>query len=267
MGFTGARLCDFRRCSVATDAMRQQVVVRRDRPANPTWDRVFFSAMILLLWATVLFGFAKTYFMAGMVNAPLPNRLVHVHGAVFTLWMVLLLVQEVLIAGRKITWHKQLGLAGFGLAVAMLVLGVLAATDAMRRGSDGNSGLGPETFYAIPITGIVAFAVLVYLAYRDRFRPAAHKRLILIATIGISAAAIARWPVGFIVANPPTRNLVILAFLLLVVAYDLVSLHRVLKTTIWASVFTMVVAVGAVPLGFTPLWHAFAHMMGSVLKV
>jgi hypothetical protein len=253
---------------VATDAMRPQaVVVRRDRPANPAWDRVFFSGMILLLWATVLFGFAKTYFMAGMISAPLPNGLIHVHGAVFTSWMVLLAVQEVLIAGRKITWHKQLGLVGFGLSIAMLVLGVLAATDSMRRGEDGHSGLGAETFYVIPITGIVTFAILVYLAYKDRFKPAAHKRLILIATIGIASAAVARWPVGFIQTNPPMRNLVILGFLLLVVAYDLVSLGRVLKTTIWASVFVMVVLVGAVPLGMTPVWHAFAHMMGSVLKV
>jgi hypothetical protein len=252
---------------VATDALREQVVVRRDRPANPAWDRVFFSGMILLLWATVLFGFAKTYFLAGMVNAPLPNALIHIHGAAFTLWMVLLLVQELLITGKKVRWHKTLGLAGFGLALAMLVLGVLAATDSLRRGSDGHSGLGAETFYAVPITGILTFAVLVYLAYRDRFKPAAHKRLILIATIGISVAAVARWPVGFIETNPPSRNLVILAYLLLVVAYDLISLGRVLKTTIWASVFTMVLLVGAVPLGFTPAWHAFAHMMGSVLKV
>jgi hypothetical protein len=215
----------------------------------------------------VLFGFAKTYFLAGMVHAPLPNALIHIHGAAFTLWMVLLVVQEALIAGRKITWHKQLGLAGFGLSLAMVVLGVLAATDALRRNDDGKSGLGAETFYAIPITGIVAFAVLVYLAYRDRFRPAAHKRLILISTIAISVAAVARWPVAVLQEHPPTRNLVILAYLLLVVAYDLLSLGRVLKTTIWASVFVMVVLVGAVPLGFTPVWHAFAHMMGSVLKV
>jgi hypothetical protein len=253
---------------MATDAMRQQqVVVRRDRPANPAWDRVFFSGMILLLWVTVLFGFAKTYFMAGMVHAPLPNGLIHVHGAVFTLWMVLLLVQEVLIAGRKFKWHKQLGLAGFGLSVAMVVLGVLAATDALRRNDDGHSGLGAETFYAIPILGILTFAVLVYLAYRDRYKPAAHKRLILISTISLATAAVARWPVGFIQTNPPTRNLVILGFLLLVVAYDLLSLHRVLKTTIWSSVFVMALLLGCVPLGFTPAWHAFAHMMATVLKV
>ena len=252
---------------MATDAIREQVVVRRERPANPMWDRVFFSGMILLLWATVLFGFAKTYFLAGMVAAPLPNKLIHVHGAVFTLWMVLLAVQEVLIAGRKIKWHKQLGLAGFGLAVAMVVLGLLAATDSMRRGQDGHSGLGAETFYAIPISTLLAFTVLVYLAYRDRFRPAAHKRLILIATIALTTAAVARWPVGFIQSNPPMRNLVILGFLLLVVAYDLISLGRVLKPTIWASVFVMALLLGSVPLGMTPAWHAFAHMMGSVLKV
>jgi hypothetical protein len=252
---------------MATNAISQPRTAPRTRPDNPTWDRVFFSGMILLLWATVLFGFAKTYFMAGMVTAPLPNLLIHLHGAAFTLWMALLLVQELLIAGRKITWHKQLGLAGFGLSLAMVVLGVLAATDSMRRGGDGHSGLGAETFYAIPMTGILTFAVLVYMAYRDRFKPAAHKRLILIASIAISTAAVARWPVGFIQTHPPSRNLVILAFLLLVVVYDLLSLGRVLKTTIWASVFTMALLLGCVPLGFTPLWHAFAHMMGTVLKV
>jgi hypothetical protein len=252
---------------MATDAMRPQVAVRRERPKNPALDRVFFSGMILLLWGTVLFGFAKTYFLAGMVNAPLPNGLIHIHGAAFTLWMALLVVQEVLIAGRKIRWHKQLGLAGFGLSLAMVVLGVLAATDALRRQDDGHSGLGAETFYAIPITGIVTFAVLVYLAYRERFKPAAHKRLILIATIALTTAAVARWPVGFIQTNPPSRNFVILAFLLLVAAYDLLSLGRALKTTIWASVFVMVLLVGAVPLGLTPVWHAFAHGMAAVLKV
>ena len=248
--------------------MRQQhVVVRRDRPANPAWDRLFFTGMIAILWATVLFGFAKTYFLAGMVAAPLPNKLIHFHGAVFTSWMVLLAVQSGLITIKKLRWHKTLGLAGFGLAAAMLVLGVLAATDSMRRGADGNSGLGAETFYVIPLSGILTFAVLVGLAYRERFKPAVHKRLILIATIAITDAAVARWPVASLQAHPPMRNLVILGFLLMVVAYDLVSLHRVLMTTVWASVFVMVLLVGAVPLGMTPAWHAFARMMGSMLKV
>ena len=247
---------------MATDAVVRRVV-RLERPANPAWDRIFFTGMTFLLWATVVWGFARTYFLAGMVAAPLPNALIHVHGAVFTLWMVLLAVQVGLVSAGKLKWHKQLGLAGFGLAVLMLILGLTAATDAMRRGMDGGSGLGAKTFYVIPLAGILMFSLLVYLAYRARSKPAVHKRLILIATIAISEAAIARWPVEILQTKPQLRLAVILAFLLMVVVYDLISLKRVHKTTLWASAFVMVVMLVRIPLAMTPPWQAFATFMGG----
>jgi hypothetical protein len=247
---------------VATDAMRQQVVAPRQRPPNPAWDRMFFCAMAVILWASVLFGFAKTYFLAGMVRAPLPNLLIHVHGAAFTLWMVLLVVQIGLISAKRIAWHKRLGLFGFGLAMAMLVLGSLAATDALRRGS-APLGLSARTFYVVPISDMLVFGVLVYLAYRARRQPAAHKRLILIATIGLMDAAVGRWPVAFFQANPKAQDLVPLAFLLLVMAYDLVSLRRIQKSTLWASLFVMAVHVARVPFAMGPAWQAFATRMAG----
>jgi hypothetical protein len=246
---------------VAIDAMRRQAT-ERVRPANPASDRIFFSAMIVVLWATVLFGFAKTYFLAGMVRAPLPNALVHIHGAAFTLWMVLLLVQEAFVAGRKIAWHMQLGLVGFGLAVTMVVLGLMAAVDQLRRGS-APLGLDAKTFFIIPLTSIGLFAVLVFFAWRARRRAAAHKRLILLATIAIMDAAVGRWPVHFLMANPKARDLVILAFLLAVVFYDLISQRKVLKVTIWASLLIIVVHMARVPIGLTSAWHAFATFMGG----
>ena len=245
---------------MATDAMRQQYVPAvRTRPMA---ERVFFSGMILLLWASVLYGFAKTYFLAGMIHAPLPNRLIHIHGAVFTLWMVLLLVQEGLITIRKIAWHRALGLFGFALAATMVILGPIAATDSLRRGV-GLQGLDAKTFYIIPLSAIAMFAVLVFFAYRMRRKPAAHKRLILIATINIAGAAFARWPIAILQEKPPLLNLVTLAFLLAIVAYDLYSVRRVQKTTIWASVFVMVVQLVRVPIGFTPAWHSFATWMAT----
>ncbi len=247
---------------MATDALRQQVVVRRERPANPAWDRVFFSAMIVALWAAVLYGFARTYFLAGMVSAPLPNRLIHIHGAAFTLWMILLVVQSALISARKVAWHRTLGIAGMGLAVAMVVLGVMAATDALRRGA-APEGLDAKTFYVVPITAIGLFAVLVFYAYRARRKPVVHKRLILIATIAIAAAAWGRWPIAILQDHPPLLNVVTLLFLLPIVVYDIVSRGRVQKTTIWASLFVMVVQLVRVPIGFTPVWHAFATWMAG----
>jgi hypothetical protein len=247
----GLLVLHFRRIEMATDAVLPHVAVRRDRPANPAWDRAFFLVMIAVLWATVLFGFAKTYFLAGMVAAPLPNRLIHIHGAVFTLWMVLLTVQIGLVTAKRIRWHRALGLFGFGLACAMVVLGVLAATDALHRGS-APQGLTPETFYVIPISDMLVFSVLVFFAYRARRRPAAHKRLILIATIGLIDAAVGRWPVAFLQTNPRAQDLVPFGFLLVVMLYDLVSLRRIQRSTIWASLFVVAVHMARIPIAFTP---------------
>ncbi|MGD0799484.1 MAG: hypothetical protein ABR910_17345 [Acidobacteriaceae bacterium] len=246
---------------MATDAMRPQAILRH-KPANPAWDRVFFASMALVLWATVLYGFAKTYFLAGMVAAPLPNKLIHIHGAAFTLWMVLLVVQIGFVSAGKIAWHKKLGLYGFGLAVAMLILGALAATDALRRGS-APLGLTPQTFYIVPLSDILVFGVLVFFAYRARRRPAAHKRLILIATIGIMDAAVGRWPVAFLQTNPRAQDLVPFAFLLAVMIYDLISLRRIQKATLWGSLFVIVVHLTRVPIGMSPIWQRFAHHMAT----
>jgi hypothetical protein len=246
---------------MATDAMRPQAIPR-NKPANPASDRIFFAAMAVLLWATVLYGFAKTYFFAGMIHAPLPNELIHIHGAAFTLWMVLLVVQIGFVSAGKIAWHKKLGLFGFGLAVAMVVLGLLAATNMLRRGV--GAGLDAKTFYIIPMSSISVFAVLVFFADRARRRPAAHKRLILIATIGIIDAAVGRWPVAFFQSHPPAQDLVPFGFLLAVMIYDLVSLHRIQKSTLWASLLIVAVHLTRVPLAGTALWQSFAtHMAGG----
>ena len=243
---------------MATDALRQQSVPRLR--ANPTADRVFFTTMILLLWATVLFGFAKTYYAAGMVEAPLPNKLIHIHGAIMTLWMVVLLVQTALISARRVKWHMTLGLFGFGLAIAMVIIGPIAATDALRRGA-APLGLDALTFYIIPLTAIFLFAVLAFFGYRYRRQAAIHKRLILIATVALIDAAVGRWPVAFFQTNPKAQDLVPFGFLLAIMLFDLATQRRVLKVTLYASLFLVIVHLIRVPIGFTPAWHSFATFM------
>lgn len=72
-------------------------------------DDIFFPAMALLILGIVVTGFGRSYFLAGMVLAKLPNGLVHVHGAVFILWIFLLFAQPWLIAAHKVKWHMKLG--------------------------------------------------------------------------------------------------------------------------------------------------------------
>jgi len=83
-------------------------------------DDLFFSGMAVVSLIVVLVGFARTYFLAGMFRAPLPNLLLHIHGAVFTLWMVLFISQIGLVTVKRVALHRRLGLLGFGLAVLMM---------------------------------------------------------------------------------------------------------------------------------------------------
>lgn len=50
------------------------------RSANLTgrrFDHVFFTSMTLVMLATVFAGFARTYYLAGLIHAPLPSRIIH----------------------------------------------------------------------------------------------------------------------------------------------------------------------------------------------
>ena len=101
-------------------------------PPGRRYDNFFFSVMALLILATVFVGFARTYFLAGVFRAPLPNLLIHIHGAVFSAWIVLLIAQISLATAGRVDIHRKLGMWGLGLACLMVVLGVLAATDSCR---------------------------------------------------------------------------------------------------------------------------------------
>jgi hypothetical protein len=232
-------------------------------------DRYFFPGMAILMLGAVLLGFAKTYFLAGMFRAPLPNRLIHVHGAVFTCWILLLIVQTSLVAGGRVDLHRRLGLAGFGLASLMVILGVLAATDKLRRGTGAEPEMDAKTFYIIPMTDIVLFAAFIFFAYRARSNPPAHKRLILLATIVLINAAVSRWPFAFIQETPYwVTHVCTYGFLLPLVAYDLWSSGKLHRATLWGGLLLIAAQQSRFLIAGTPTWQAFAtwaqHLARSV---
>jgi hypothetical protein len=75
--------------------------------------------MAFLVLLTVFIGFAHTYYLAGIFQASLPNRLIHIHGAVFTCWIFLLITQTSLVSAGRVDIHRRLGLFGFALACSM----------------------------------------------------------------------------------------------------------------------------------------------------
>ena len=233
--------------------------VAEARP-NRKLERIFFAGMSLLLLATVLFGFARTYFLAGMVTAPLPNKLIHIHGFVFTMWIAFLLVQTALVTTKKIRVHRALGIYGFLWAVLMVILGPLAAVDQLHRGH-APFGMDPRVFFIIPMTAIGMFALFIAWSWTARRNPAAHKRLIMLGTIVICDAAIGRWPIAALQAHPPLQGLVILGFVLLIAAFDLITMHKIHRITAWGFLMIAVEQFTRVPIGHSKLWMGFADFI------
>jgi hypothetical protein len=220
----------------------------------------FFTALAVLILAEVLVGFAQTYFLAGVFWAPLRNLLLHIHGAVYTLWILLFITQTSLVAAGRVDLHRRLGIAGAVLACLVVVLGVLIATQHLvDDGQPGVEGTGSRAFYAVTLSDMLMFATLVGLALRHRLRPALHKRLMLIGTLAILDAAYDRWPVPVPWWDDRVTPLICTyPVLLLLMGNDWWMTRKVQPVTLSATAFLVVVQQGRDPFGNTALWQRFA---------
>ena len=223
------------------------------------YDRQFFFAMTVLLAAVVMIGFAPTYYLAGGFLAPLPSRIVHVHAAVFSTWMILLMVQTGLISAKRVGWHRKLGMAGFVLAIAMVVMVVLTAAGLAARVKGAPSMELVLGLLAVTFTDAFDFAVLAGFAYALRRDAAAHKRLIIIATACLTRAAFFRWHVPILFRQVYPAYAATYAFLLLLAAYDLWSTRKIHRATMWGSLFLIVMGQLTRVIGPSTPWHEFAH--------
>lgn len=226
------------------------------------YERLFFAGMTALLLTTLFVGFAPSYYVAGMLRAPLPNGVIHLHALVFTGWLLLFAAQVGLVSAHRTDLHRRLGILGVGLALGMVITGLLASLDALKRNVAG--GLG-DLLFMINLSMVVAFAVFSGLAYRMRAVPSAHKRLILMANIALTFAAFIRWPLPLFFHNIPLAAHAAYLFLLPLVLYDVWSLRRVHRVTGWAGAFLIFVFEARFLIADTPTWHSVAGWIRSLI--
>jgi len=235
---------------MATPVVQTTAPTRGFRPA----ERIFFCAVVAMIAATVLLGFAKTYFLAGVFAAKLPSTLVHIHGALFTSWIGLLATQIILIALGRVRWHMRLGVVGMFLAPLMVIVGFATLFVYIRRPS-GLRVLPPPVQHgitAVDTLTLCIFAGLTLWAFLARRDAAAHKRLMLLATITILVPAIARWPFSFV--HGPFGALPVQDSLLaLLILYDLWSRRSLHRVTVWGVLLTVAWQSTYVPLANSEL--------------
>jgi chromate transport protein ChrA len=179
--------------------------------------------------------------------------------------MMLYLVQTALISAHRVAWHRSLGTVAFCLPPLMIVIGIIAALDALNR-KVMIGPLDPAVSLAIPLLGIACFAIVIFASWRARRKPDAHKRLILLATVSLVEAAFGRFPWTQMGIAPAQGAVAGLGFLiLLVIGYDLFSLHRIHRSTMWAAPLTFIMGGFAVPIGMTSVWHSFASFLARTV--
>ena len=91
----------------------------------------------------------------------------------------------------------------------------------------------------------------------------AHKRLMLIGSIAIIAAALARFPAIFRGGPPAFFGLTDL-FLLPIVAWDLVSRRRLHRATLWAGLWVVISQPLRLVVSGTTVWLTFARWLAGL---
>ena len=229
------------------------------------YDRVFYTAVAIALITVVLAGFSSTYYVptafgrqARTISGGPVTPLVHAHGLLFTAWMALFVVQAVLIARKRVRTHRALGTAGALLAVAMVVAGAAIAVRTAARGG-APPGIDPRSFLAVPLFDLVLFSGFVTMALFFRRNKEAHKRLMLLASISIVAAAFAR--IAGIGLNPFVFFGLAALFIVAGVIYDAASRGRVHPAYVWGgAVFVLSVPL-RLALSATAAWLAIADWL------
>jgi hypothetical protein len=161
----------------------------------------------IYVWIASLFivfllaGFGPTYLLAVPLGRFEGPAILHIHGALFIAWPVLFLVQASLAARGSLRLHRSLGLLGIALASAMVFSGTAAVSSSLHAWIDRGVGEEGRGITVIAFTNLVLFASFVTAAIVNRRRSDWHKRLMLLATLSIMGAAVAR--IAFNIATAP----------------------------------------------------------------
>lgn len=224
--------------------------------ANKRYSMI--AGLVLLL---AFAGFAQTYYLKSLFGGDALSTLLHLHGLVMTLWLLLFMLQVRLIATRRTAWHRRVGMWGMGLGLLVLAIGIATAVDSVRRAQATPAAL---SFLATSLGGLLVFVALVGLGYAYRRQRDFHSRFMLMANLAILAPAIARLPFEVIERGGLNLTFIlndacVLAFLL----YDVASTRRLHPATFWAAVLIIASFPVTRAIGAQPAWITSAKWLVS----
>jgi hypothetical protein len=221
----------------------------------------FHAWMAWLLVVVAVVGFTPRSLAIVGGTMPNPPLVVHLHAAVLASWVALLAVQTTLSLTGRMDLHRKWGLAS--LVAAPLVLIMLIAVTIVRQNDAVGTPGAPivNNILFVQIRAIVLFPTFfIWALLTRRTDPQMHKRMMLLATLMLLDAAIAR--MGWLPYNRfPQDYLAIHLYLLLLfvpgLIHDAIRLGRIHRAWIWGLALTLPWVVATEFVWGSDWWREF----------
>jgi hypothetical protein len=183
-------------------AVRGQRLVLHEKG---TWsareDHVPSVVWLGVLWVGMILGFG-TDFSRFLHETPPAPGILYVHAAVFSTWMLIVTAQVLLVIRNRVAWHRTLGWIAAGWACLMGVLGPRAALASYAVNL--HQPVQFTGFFSVNLVDIGGFLVLFAWGIALRKNPAAHKRMMILATVSLADPGFSRFESFLIPAEPKT---------------------------------------------------------------
>jgi len=220
--------------------------------------RYFYFGMSLLIAVVVVYGFSHTIGRNLLHASPIPPFVLTIHAIVFPGWVLFFILQTALVRTRNVPLHRTLGWFGLAFGIGIVVLGYITATGMDRFLLEQHRRKTPA-FLIIQLMDLVTFAIPFALAIYWRRRPEFHRRLMLIASCGLTDAAFGRLPWIPLLLSPGGVD----ALIFLGILRDLIVDRRIHKVYLYAFPLLLLFQIFCVQtyLHTSPWWVRIASVL------
>lgn len=198
------------------------------RPGSDPWRRLSrgrYIIAVLVMAVIVVLGF-RPFYSDLLRGGTETHWLLTVHAAVFSGWLLLLLVQVALVALKRTRAHQSLGRFGIGYGILVLALGLVVSFAAPALHVTGGRWSPDEAagFLLLPLGDMALFGAFFGAGIHHRRGPEIHKRWMVLAAIALIYPGAARLAFDHGVAVVAAVWLFPLGLL---VAHEAVVRHRI----------------------------------------
>jgi hypothetical protein len=252
--------------------------------------RRFYVWMAGVCLAIAVLGFVPTYFLPVANRSFTGEPIVHIHAAILYAWVILFFAQTLLVARGKILAHRSWGIWGIAIVTGMVfiitTLVCVRISQASLPGQPSGTAHAVRAWEWVSFSGIPLLLPMFVLAIVRVRQIEMHRRLMLLFTMSLMGAPIARWFFVFLApppdvhAPPPTPGvpqidvppvsasippaLVGDILILAAIFYDWRTRGRPHPVYLIGGAYVLFFQLTVTPISESTAWQSFATILGHL---